>query len=53
MLVVAIAMGAHVCDIRSQFVTGLAFLLGYTTVALSQDTSTACPPEVVLAIGLV
>ena len=53
MLVVAIAMAAHTLRYRSQFVTGLAFLLGYTTVALSQDTVYSLSAGVVLAIGLV
>jgi uncharacterized membrane protein len=35
MLGVAVAMAAHTLRYRSQFVTGLAFLLAYTTVALS------------------
>src|SRR5260370_19226270 len=38
MLLVAVAMAVHTLRYRSQFVTGLAFLLGYTTVALSHDT---------------
>src|SRR5437016_11969467 len=53
MLVVAIAMAAHTLRYRSQFVTGLAFLLGYTTVALSQDTVYSLSAGVVLGIGLV
>jgi hypothetical protein len=53
MLVVAGAMAAHTLRYRSQFVTGLAFLLGYTTVALSQDTVYSLSAGVVLAIGLV
>src|SRR5467141_1839585 len=53
MLVVAIAMAAHTLRYRSQFVTGLAFLLGYSTVALSQDTVYSLSAGVVLAIGLV
>ena len=35
MLAVALGMAAHTLRYKSQFVTGLAFLLGYTTVALS------------------
>jgi len=35
MLLVALAMAAHTLRYKSQFVTGLSFLLGYTTVALS------------------
>jgi hypothetical protein len=53
MLGVAIAMGAHTLRYKSQFVTGLAFLLGYTTVALSQDTVYSLTAGVILAIGLV
>ena len=51
--VVAVAMAAHTLQYRSQFVTGLAFLLGYTTVALSQDTVYSLSAGVVLAIGLI
>jgi hypothetical protein len=53
MLGVAAAMAAHTLRYHSQFVTGLAFLLGYTTVALSQDTVYGLSAGVVLAIGLV
>jgi hypothetical protein len=53
MLLVAGVMAAHTLRYRSQFVTGLAFLLGYTTVALSQDTVYSLSAGVVLAIGLV
>ncbi len=53
MLAVAIAMAAHTLRYRSQFVTGLAFLLGFPTVALSQDTVYSLSAGVVLAIGLV
>src|SRR6266481_6082351 len=53
MLIVAVAMALHTLRYRSQFVTGLAFLLGYTTVALSQDTVYSLSAGVVLAIGLV
>jgi hypothetical protein len=53
MLVVAVAMAFHTLRYRSQFVTGLAFLLGYTTVALSQDTVYSLSAGVFLAIGLV
>ena len=35
LLFVALAMAAHTLRYKSQFVTGLSFLLGYTTVALS------------------
>ena len=53
MLLVAGAMAAHTLRYRSQFVTGLAFLLGYTTVALSHDTVYSLSACVILAIGLV
>lgn len=53
MLLVAGAMAAHTLRYRSQLVTGLAFLLGYTTVALSQDTVYSLSAGVILAIGLV
>lgn len=66
MLIVALAMAAHTLRYKSQFVTGLSFLLGYTTIALSfseiQSRSSAGASEstvygllagVFLAIGLV
>jgi len=53
MLIVAVAMALHTLRYRSQFVTGLAFLLGYSTVALSQDTVYSLFAGVFLAIGLV
>jgi Predicted membrane protein (DUF2339) len=53
MLIVAVAMALHTLRYRSQFVTGLAFLLGYATVALSQDTVYSLSAGVFLAIGLV
>jgi hypothetical protein len=53
MLIVAIAMAMHTLQYRSQFVTGMAFLLGYTTVALSQDTVYSLSAGAILAIGLV
>src|SRR5258707_2212517 len=53
MLLVAVAMAFHTLRYRSQFVTGLAFLLGYTTVALSQDTVYGLTAGAILAIGLV
>src|SRR3989440_10220193 len=53
MLIVAVAMALHTLRYRSQFVTGLAFLLGYTTVALSQDTVYSLSAGVFLAVGLV
>jgi hypothetical protein len=53
MLAVAIAMALHTLRYRSQFVTGLAFLLGYFTVALSQNEVYSLSAGVFLAIGLV
>ncbi len=66
MLIVALAMAAHTLRYKSQFVTGLSFLLGYATVSLSfseiQSASSAGANEsavygllagVFLAIGLV
>jgi uncharacterized membrane protein len=52
MLIVAIAMVAHTLRYRSQLVTGLAFLLGFSTVALSQDTVYALVAGVILALGI-
>ncbi len=53
MLVVAAAMVVHTLRYRSQLVTGLSFLLGYSTVAMSHDTVYSLSAGVVLAIGLV
>jgi len=53
MLIVAAAMVVHTLRYRSQLVTGLSFLLGYSTVALSHDTVYSLSAGVVLAIGLV
>jgi len=53
MLLVAVAMALHTLHYRSQFVTGLAFLLGYFTVALSQNSVYSLSAGVFLAIGLV
>jgi hypothetical protein len=53
MLIVALSMALHTLRYRSQFVTGLAFLLGFSTVALSQDTVYSLSAGVFLAIGLV
>src|SRR5207237_4639022 len=51
--IVAVAMALHTLRYRSQFVTGLAFLLGYFTVALSQNNVYSLSAGVFLAIGLV
>lgn len=53
MLLVAVIMALHTLRYRSQFVTGLAFLLGYFTVALSQSSVYSLAAGVFLAIGLV
>jgi hypothetical protein len=53
MLLVAMVMALHTLRYRSQFVTGLAFLLGYFTVALSQNNVYSLSAGVFLAIGLV
>src|SRR6266481_5740714 len=53
MLCVALAMVAHTLSYRSQLVTGLAFLLAYSTVSLSQDDVYSLVSGVILAIGLV
>ncbi len=52
MLVVAVAMVAHTLRYKSQLVTGLAFLLAFSTVALSQDSVYALTAGVILAIGI-
>jgi uncharacterized membrane protein len=52
MLIVAVVMVAHTLRYRSQLVTGLAFLLGFSTVALSQDTVYALVAGVILALGI-
>src|SRR5207244_11706252 len=52
-LIVARAMALHTVRYGWQFVAGLAFLLGYTTVALSHDTVYSLSAGVFLAIGLV
>lgn len=53
MLIVAVAMVVHTLRYRSQLVTGLSFLLGYSTVAMSHDTVYSLSAGIVLAIGLV
>jgi hypothetical protein len=52
LFIVAIAIVAHTLRYRSQLVTGLAFLLGFSTVALSQDTVYALVAGVILALGI-
>ena len=53
MLLVAISMVAHTIRYKSQVVTGLAFLLAFSTVALSQDSVYALVAGVILALGIV
>jgi uncharacterized membrane protein len=53
MLIVAAAMVIHTLRYRSQLVTGLAFLLAFSTIALSQDSVYALAAGVVLALGIV
>ncbi len=53
LLLVAIAMVAHTLRYESQLVTGLAFLLAFSTVALSQDTVYALSAGAILAVGIV
>jgi hypothetical protein len=53
MLVLVIVIAAHTLRYRSQVVTGLAFLLGYATIALSHDTVYSLSAGAVLALGLV
>ena len=53
LLGVAMAMVAHTLRYKSQLVTGLAFLLAFSTVALSQDSVYALTAGVILAAGIV
>jgi hypothetical protein len=53
MLAVALAMVGHTLRYRSQLVTGLAFLLAYSTVSLSHDDAYSLSSCVILAAGLV
>jgi len=53
MLAVALAMVVHTLRYRSQVVTGMAFLLGYWTVSLSNDDVYSLSAGVILAISLV
>jgi hypothetical protein len=53
MLGVAVAMVAHTLRYQSQVVTGFAFLLAFSTVALSQDTVYALTAGAILAAGIV
>jgi len=53
MLAVALAMVLHTLRYRSQVVTGMAFLLGYWTVSLSNDDVYSLSAGVILAISLI
>jgi uncharacterized membrane protein len=53
MLGVAVAMALHTLRYKSQVVTGLAFLLAYSTITLSHDTVYALSAGAALAIGIV
>jgi Predicted membrane protein (DUF2339) len=53
LFVVAAAMVTHTLRYDSQVVTGLAFLLAFTTVTISQNTIYSLSAGVILAIGLV
>jgi hypothetical protein len=53
LLAVAVATVLHTLRYNSQLVTGLAFLLGFSTVALTQDTVYALSAGVILALGIV
>jgi len=52
MLVVAAVMVWHTLRYRSQVVTGLAFLLAFSTVTISHDTVYSLAAGIVLAAGL-
>ena len=52
MLIVAAAMVWHTLRYRSQVVTGLAFLLAFSTVTISHDTVYSLAAGIVLAAGL-
>ena len=52
MFIVAAGMVTHTLRYRSQVVTGLAFLLAFSTVALSQDTIYALAAGIILALGI-
>jgi predicted membrane protein DUF2339 len=53
LFVVAWLMVVHTLHYNSQVVTGLAFLLGFTTVAISQNTVYCLAAGAILAFGLV
>jgi Predicted membrane protein (DUF2339) len=53
LFVVAAVMVVHTLRYDSQVVTGLAFLLAFTTVTISQNTIYSLSAGVILALGLV
>ena len=53
LLAVAGAMVAHTLTYNSQTVTGIAFLLGFSTVAISRETVYSLSAGAILAAGLV
>jgi uncharacterized membrane protein len=53
LFVVAAVMVGHTLRYDSQVVTGLAFLLAFTTVAISQNTIYSLSAGAILALGLV
>lgn len=53
MLVVAAAMVVHTLRYRSQVVTGLAFLLAFSTLTISQVTVYSLTAGAILALGMV
>jgi hypothetical protein len=53
MLVVAAAMVGHTLRYRSQLVTGLSFLLAYSTIALSHDTVYSLAAGAILAAAII
>jgi len=53
LFLVAVAMVVHTLRYDSQVVTGLAFLLAFTTVAISQNTIYSLSAGAILALGLV
>jgi Predicted membrane protein (DUF2339) len=53
LLAVAVAMVLHTLRYQSQLVTGFAFLLAFSTVALGQDTVYSLSSGVILALGIV
>jgi hypothetical protein len=52
LFVVAVVMVVHTLRYDSQVVTGLAFLLAFTTVAISQNTIYSLSAGAILALGL-